>query len=95
MNSNTRESPCSPHGLGLSSPEEEDYIPVHDASTCLLETATDDASSDHELPEVTEGSFGRAAAVGDSSDTKGCAQRTSIIRVIALLCACSLSIGSH
>ncbi len=106
MNFNIRESPCSPHlnarshDLELSNLGEGDYFQNqdHEAYARLLDTAIDDASSDHGIPAVAEDFIrGSPTTIGgtDGNDTKVRARRTSFMRGIALLCACSLSIGSH
>jgi hypothetical protein len=106
MNFDIRESPYSPHlsarshDLELSNLREGDYFQNqdNDAYTRLLDTAIDDASSDHRLPAESEAFLrGRPTTIGgtNSNDAKVRARRTSFMRGIALLCACSLSIGSH
>lgn len=102
MNFDIRESPhARSHDLELSNLREGDCFQNRDHSdayTRLLDTAIDDASSDHRLPAESEEFLrGSPTTIGstNSADAKVRARRTSFMRGIALLCACSLSIGSH
>jgi len=81
----------------------EDYL----QATCshLLETSMIDTDSELEVPAEPEGLLGsgpeedvQAAEAEQAAALRRCKslkRRAFFVRTVALLCACSLSIGSH
>ena len=81
----------------VQSNEEQDYVRL--SCNHILEVTRTDSDSEHFEPAASEGvhpsmGFGDEAPA-ESSQQKIQRQRAAYIRVLALLCACSLSVGSH
>ena len=76
---------------------EQDYLRL--SCNRILQVAGTDSDSEHFEPTTSEGdqllSQSDQTSPLQSSHLKTQRQRAALIRVLALLCACSLSVGSH
>ena len=78
-------------------PKGEDYVRL--SCNHILQATTIDSDSEHFEPPASEGDPSLIVLTDEtppeSSQQKIQRQRAAYIRVLALLCACSLSVGSH
>lgn len=77
--------------------EEQDYVRL--SCDHILQVTRADSDTEHFDPVASEG-LGAPMTLSnetphESSQLKKHRQRAAYIRVLALLCACSLSVGSH
>ncbi|KAF8807430.1 MFS general substrate transporter [Phlegmacium glaucopus] len=72
-------------------PNEEDYLRL--SCNHILQAATSDSDSERFEPATSEGD--QLTVVLDEQESSQHRRRAASIRVLALLCACSLSVGSH
>lgn len=78
--------------------EQQDYVRL--SCNHILQATEVDSDSEHSEPAASDSEVDQRLMIetppkSSSSQHKITRQRSAYIRVLALLCACSLSVGSH